>query len=293
MNPNNPQFPIPNPAGGGLPGSDQPPTPVPKPQSAYSPNAGPYQAMPPQPAAPVQPAAQPVQPQPQYVPPAAPANVPVGTSVYPAAASPAMPTSGVPVTSSPAPATIPGQPQAYVSPALAPELPPKNKFKMPVIIGSAVIVVLALGIASYFMLTGGNKTVSYSETVTTSNSSSDGTSSSTAVVNFTANCGKKDCFDQKFASCASAETTATDADIGGTAKFTINGPKGSGCSVTMIFTGMPIASWNNKSMTCNFNDKVNIFDAEGQVVNDLVTSKANPDDCSGPLMSVIQSTYAT
>lgn len=138
-----------------------------------------------------------------------------------------------------------------------------------------------------------NKTVTYTEIVNTNTSNSGGLVPASTTVKFVADCGKSKFFDQKFASCNSATATVTTPGLNGNAKYTINGPKDNNCSVTMIFTGLTVKSWNNQSMTCNFNDKVDIFDAEAQALNSIIQTKNNPESCSGPLMSIVQKTYST
>jgi len=57
--------------------------------------------------------------------------------------------------------------------------------------------------------------------------------------------------------------------------------------MTVTYVKTPNISWENKPMTCVFDNKLPIRQAASAVFSDLLSGQ-NTYDCTGPLVSIIQ-----
>jgi len=170
---------------------------------------------------------------------------------------------------------IQNSPPSQVFVATSPEppsvQPKKMRPKLLIIMAVIALVLIGGGTISYFLLSS-SKTVTYSENEETTDGS--------ILDKFTANCGSKGCFDKKFASCSPAIATITESSQQGEVHMKINGPKNSGCNMTVYITGSN--GVNNKSFTCNF-DNSDDNDIESSLAETSVSSQTQQqEDCSGP-----------
>jgi hypothetical protein len=102
-------------------------------------------------------------------------------------------------------------------------------------------------------------------------------------------CTTETCFNPKFSSCEPATFDYAVKSLGAI-RYQIVGNNAStgGCDVTLWYTKKNSNhSWENKPMTCIFNNKVPIRQAASDVFSDLLSGH-NTYDCTGPLVPIIQ-----
>jgi len=162
----------------------------------------------------------------------------------------------------------PSQISSATPPAASPQMPnsfgpanqglkkaPNNKLIMMVI---AVVVILLIVGSSLYLFLGRSGTVA---------------------------CTSSSCFDSHFANCTPATWSSTSA-IGGVKYQTIS-KASSGCKMTFQYTANLNSSWDNKPMTCDFDNTKSLDNSVNAVVGNLA-SKHNSYHCSGPLVSILQ-----
>lgn len=169
-------------------------------------------------------------------------------------------------------------------------------------VGIAVLIVIIIGLGAsgvYLQKTGKlNLSQKSGETVTTENIKVDQTAtqeSATAKVKFdaqittTENCSSEDCFDKKFAQCEKATMTKEINSYFGTNvyHYEIVGQEGSGCRVTTKYLKSAEPTWENKEMTCTYNNKLSMEVASEAVMKGIAHGSVK---CSGPLFTILQET---
>lgn len=159
-----------------------------------------------------------------------------------------------------------------------------KKPKLLIILLILFFVLIASG--GVFAFHNNNPKDSSSSTTSNSNNSRSTTpnqgSNSTGTI---ITCTTETCFAPKFASC-SAATLNYDAGIAAV-RYQILGTKASGCSMSFEYTSNPNSAWVNQPMTCTFNNKEPLDTSIQDVIN-IVISKSNKSDCTGPLVGILQ-----
>lgn len=109
----------------------------------------------------------------------------------------------------------------------------------------------------------------------------------TTVTEQTVNCSDQVCFEKKFAECKPATFTAGFGEDINTAQvvayYTINGTKGNGCNMAFRYTKNPNKTWENKELTCNWDNKKAFQDSIEQTFNDL-----DSYGCEGALLPILK-----
>lgn len=149
------------------------------------------------------------------------------------------------------------------------------------------------GILSNFKFT--STTFTWTENASTTHiSSGNGFTLNThlsGTVTKTVDCGSKDCFNTKFASCepATLETDAGSIAFRSHIVAPATGPFG-GCRVDMLYPENPNPDWVGKDMTCTLDNKLD-FDSAMSKLFDGITQVANGGKstvlCSGPLYTIM------
>lgn len=94
------------------------------------------------------------------------------------------------------------------------------------------------------------------------------------------------CFDDEFAKCQVGSTYVVDLAGSITTKYTIAKKATSGCDVTYRFTKLePNPSWENKDITCNYDNKKTFEDA----LNEQNGKELSETGCTGPLVDLMNS----
>jgi hypothetical protein len=105
----------------------------------------------------------------------------------------------------------------------------------------------------------------------------------TADVVQTVDCGNEDCFNKKFASCQPA---TLHADIGvGSVEYKILTKGSTGCNLSFKYTKYPDPSWENKDMTCQFDNKISFEDSMNKVFKGVTSGQIV---CKGPLFDILK-----
>jgi hypothetical protein len=152
-------------------------------------------------------------------------------------------------------------------------------------------IVGLVGATGYFVYNKNHKAVTSTSVKTGSaKSSSNGVNtdvSVTAPVTQTENCGDQGCFEKKFADCKPATLTAGFGEDIKTASlvvyYKINGPKANGCNMVFRYTKNPNPDWENKDLTCNWDNKKAFQDSIEQTFNNL-----DAYSCEGPLLPLLK-----
>jgi hypothetical protein len=101
-------------------------------------------------------------------------------------------------------------------------------------------------------------------------------------------CDTEACFNSEFKNCTPASFDYSVQSLGSINYQIMSGNITSGgCYVTLTYLKDPNPSWENKPMTCIFNNKVPVRQSASDVFNDLLAGH-NTYSCTGPLVSVIQ-----
>lgn len=164
---------------------------------------------------------------------------------------------------------------------------------------AGAVLVLVLGIGAVWLLGGGStkpsvassgtdKSVTSVTTMSTKTTAKGGgfstkVSMSGPVIKVES-CGTPGCFDANYKSCSPA-TIDINAGIGAV-QYQIYGPKRGGCEMRFRYTASPNPAWENKDMTCIFNNKLDLNSAAEEMFNSLSSPK---HACTGPLASVLKS----
>ncbi len=104
-------------------------------------------------------------------------------------------------------------------------------------------------------------------------------------VTSTTDCGGKDCFQQKFAACQPALVQFDAGFVAG--QYKIVGPAKNGCRVTLRYTTFLDPEWENKELTCAFDNKLPYEKALEKVLSGFSSSALDAAACEGPLYKVI------
>ncbi len=106
----------------------------------------------------------------------------------------------------------------------------------------------------------------------------------TADVATTVSCGDQDCFETQFKDCKPA-TLTSDAGLV-SFSYQIIGPVTGGCRMTVLYPTNPNPEWENKPMTCTFNNSLEFTAA---VQAQLTAISQGNGTCTGPLADIIKS----
>lgn len=100
----------------------------------------------------------------------------------------------------------------------------------------------------------------------------------------TENCGSKDCFEKKFSLCEKTSITI-DIDLLGTYQVEIIGTSGDGCLVKTLYLKNPSPEWDNKSMSCVYDNTLSFKAASEKVFAGITDGEVN---CSGSLVTILK-----
>ncbi|HSW37745.1 MAG TPA: hypothetical protein VLG37_05275 [Candidatus Saccharimonadales bacterium] len=151
-----------------------------------------------------------------------------------------------------------------------------------------VVIVGIVGGVGYFVYhKNSTKNVTSTSVKTGSKKTDNANVSVTAPVTQTENCGDQGCFEKKFAECKPATLTAGFGEDIKTASvvvyYKINGPEGDGCNMVFRYTKNPNPDWENKDLTCNWDNKKAFQDSIEQTFNNL-----DGYACEGPLLPLLK-----
>ena len=104
-----------------------------------------------------------------------------------------------------------------------------------------------------------------------------------ADIKSTVNCGSQDCFNKKFASCEPA-TIQSEIEGMGSVSYKIINKTSAGCNLTFKYTKYPDPTWENKEMTCPFNNSLSFEAALQKVFMGVTTGEVV---CTGPLYKIL------
>lgn len=99
----------------------------------------------------------------------------------------------------------------------------------------------------------------------------------------TVDCGSQDCFNNKFASCEPA-TLQAEIEGMGAVSYKIISKTTAGCNLTFKYTKYPDPTWENKEMTCPFNNSLSFEAALQKVFSGVTTGEVV---CTGPLYKIL------
>ncbi len=161
--------------------------------------------------------------------------------------------------------------------------PPRNlKLSLPMAAFLLVFIIAAAVYLVYFLET---KTLTYNLVVSQANSATHTPASEETI---TVNCGSRNCFTQKFTSCSAATETIAPKGGGTTVHYSIVGPQSGGCNMSLYYTENSIPAWDNKALSCDFNNKQSVNNAVNIALYSL-TQNTNPYKCSGSFISAYKS----
>jgi hypothetical protein len=101
-------------------------------------------------------------------------------------------------------------------------------------------------------------------------------------------CTTEACFDPAFKNCSQATFDHTIQPLGSIRyQVLYSDMRSGGCYVTVEYTQTSNQEWQDKPMTCVFNNQESLTKAAGTIYNDLLSGQ-NTYGCTGPLVTIIQ-----
>jgi cytoskeletal protein RodZ len=177
------------------------------------------------------------------------------------------------------PPPVVNQSQSFETPTVK-----RSWLSVPIAMIIILLIVVVIALVLFFI---NRNNLTYTQTVPTTNAATTSHQSKLSAETISVNCGSKNCFNQKFASCSPATESIVPEGDGTASHFTIYGPKAAGCKMQLIYTNSTISTWDNQPLVCNFDNKqpVNVAVAEALYT---LSQNTNPYNCSGSFISVYQ-----
>lgn len=153
-----------------------------------------------------------------------------------------------------------------------------------VVLGELILVIIVLGIAGFAgykiqQENNRNKNTLSSQKIESKDKTKEKVSNANAE-----NCADISCFEEKFAKCEPAKLDYINPFA--SVYYEIYGPEDNGCRMLFRYTRNPNPAWENKDITCTWDNKINFQESIEKTFNNL--RPGVNASCEGPLLSILQ-----